>query len=287
MKLTHTHRGHCQRCTMVQAIDPSTGNIAKHGYTVPNGYFNGTCIGADLPTLHTSREHADGWIAAARADAKAHRKIVSQLSSGKSHPVVVWQGEPSPWGSWKGVYHKVPKPTDRNPNATKDERTMISWADGSQAERERQVKEEIATHTGIADRADSYANDLEKWADRITGKVDAYQVKDLDPRDWQVGDTIRIGGKSKDGFDAVIEAIELRAYRTRGFSMRGSSTVNTEHGRITRPALPELRAKPTPAYPEGRVTQEAREARTWWEPLRNIKRPPTALAAMLKAEGKV
>lgn len=286
MKQTHTHRGHCQRCVMVQAIDPGTGLIAKHGYVVPNGYFFGTCIGADLPTLHTSREHADKWIAEARAEAKTHRKIVAQLTSGATHPVIVWKGQPSATGNyWNGVYHKVAAPTERNPNAMKDERTMISWLDGNQVERARQVKEEVTKHTDVADRADSYANDLEKWADKITGKVDAYQVKDLDPGEWKTGDVVRIGGKK--GFDAAIEAVELREYRTRGFSMRGNSTVMTEHGRITRPAKDEVRSKPTKAYPEGFKVSDAVKAHTWWEPLRNIKRPATALAAMLKKEGKL
>lgn len=284
MKLIHTHRGHCQRCTMVQAIDPATGNIAKHGYTVPNGYFQGTCIGADLPTLHVDRTHADRWIAQARKEAAEHRAIIAKLEAGTIHPALVWKGTQYGGNYWSGEYHKVPAPTERNPNRTKDERTMISWADGSLDERARQVKEEVANHTGVADRADSYANDLEKWADKLCGKVPAYQVSDLEPRDWQVGDTVRIGGKK--GFDAVIEAIEKRPYRTRGFS-RGSMTVDTDHGRITRPAKPEVRSKPTKAYPEGFKVSDAVEARTWWEPLRNIKRPVNDLAAMLKKEGKL
>jgi hypothetical protein len=48
----HTHRATCQVCGRVQALrDGST--IAKHGYTVDWGWFNGTCEGSDnAPVEH-------------------------------------------------------------------------------------------------------------------------------------------------------------------------------------------------------------------------------------------
>ena len=42
----HTHRATCQACGRVQALR-ADGNLAKHGYTVDYGWFNGTCMGSD------------------------------------------------------------------------------------------------------------------------------------------------------------------------------------------------------------------------------------------------
>ena len=56
-KRTHTHRGTCQTCGSVQAIDISKGTVAKHGYTTDYGFFNGTCTGSSIAPL----EVAKGW----------------------------------------------------------------------------------------------------------------------------------------------------------------------------------------------------------------------------------
>ena len=47
---THTHKGHCQVCGRIQAVDVTHNFIAKHGYTVDFGFFNGVCEGSgELP----------------------------------------------------------------------------------------------------------------------------------------------------------------------------------------------------------------------------------------------
>lgn len=49
----HTHRGHCQVCGNAQAVDNKTGMLAKHGYTVEHGFFEGECPGShNLPLEH-------------------------------------------------------------------------------------------------------------------------------------------------------------------------------------------------------------------------------------------
>lgn len=49
----HTHRGHCQVCGSQQAVDNKTGMLAKHGYTVEHGFFEGECPGShNLPLEH-------------------------------------------------------------------------------------------------------------------------------------------------------------------------------------------------------------------------------------------
>jgi hypothetical protein len=44
---TATHNGTCQACGRQHAVNVKSGKLAKHGYTVDWGFFNGTCSGSD------------------------------------------------------------------------------------------------------------------------------------------------------------------------------------------------------------------------------------------------
>ena len=46
MKTIHTHKGTCQSCGRVQAVDNKTKRLAKHGYTVSYGSFQFVCRGS-------------------------------------------------------------------------------------------------------------------------------------------------------------------------------------------------------------------------------------------------
>lgn len=41
---TATHNGTCQACGRQHAVNVKSGKLAKHGYTVDWGFFNGTVI---------------------------------------------------------------------------------------------------------------------------------------------------------------------------------------------------------------------------------------------------
>lgn len=269
-KETHTHRGHCQICCWVTAIDTATGRIAKHGYVVKDyGMFVGTCPGSGELSLHVERRLADRFIADARKKHAEYMACVEKLQAGKAHPAEAWNGE------WK----RAPRPTPRDPGRTENVEVMVPFAEASKYYQERAMQKEIAKYESRALQNQSFADRLESWADKTTGKVDAYRVVDLEAREWKVGDKVRIGGKSRDGFDAIIEAIEDRPYTTRGWG-RGTS-VAVPHARLTRPARAEKRGKPDgDLYPEGRILTEGRPAKVIWEPLRNIKRPKDALSAL-------
>jgi hypothetical protein len=273
MKQIHTHRAHCQLCTIVQAIDVATGIIAKHGYTVDHGYFSGTCPGSDLQNLHVDRTHADASIKRARADAEETDELVAKLRSGSIHPAKAWSGQ----------YHQVPAPRRGNPDATRSERTMVPFGEADELHQRMAISGAIAEQERHARICRKHADELEAWADKITGKVDPYQVTDLEPRDWEVGDEVRIGGKGRDGWDAVIEAIEARDYSTHGFR-GGRGTVKCKHAKLTRPAVPERRASEKAG---GYVIREARPQKVVWVALRDIKRPPNTLATELRKAGKL
>ena len=62
MKTTHTHKGHCQVCGAMHAVDNSHNGLAKHGYDVSWGFFNGVCSGADNLPIQLDRALADRTI---------------------------------------------------------------------------------------------------------------------------------------------------------------------------------------------------------------------------------
>lgn len=53
-----THNGTCQVCGAEQAVNPSTGKLAKHGYSVEWGYFNGACSGGDELPMQINKDLA-------------------------------------------------------------------------------------------------------------------------------------------------------------------------------------------------------------------------------------
>lgn len=263
-KHTHTHRGHCQLCACVQAIDLRTGVTAKHGYTVDRGYFSGECPGSGAPNLHVDRTRADASIMNARAEAARLMDVYVAYGNGTSFPSRVWSGEYQ-----KETYRRSSTGEER----TRDVEVMVSW---EMATGKYQVLGLRRAMADLAQRIESctrYADTLQTWADKITGKVDAYEAKDLEPREWTVGDVLRIGGKK--GFNAVIEAIEDRAYRSFGFS-RGRTETMKPHALVTIPARPERKTK------DGYVLDQARPARQSWEALRNHSRAKSALVVELE-----
>lgn len=81
-----THNGTCQACGRNQAVK-ADGRLAKHGYTVDYGYFNGTCSGAEHAPLEKDTAHNVDVVAAVRNWADQQE----QLSNGniKTVPVSV------------------------------------------------------------------------------------------------------------------------------------------------------------------------------------------------------
>ena len=58
----HTHRGTCQVCGSQQAVNNETGMMAKHGYTVEHGFFEGECPGSHNLPLESDRTMTDNII---------------------------------------------------------------------------------------------------------------------------------------------------------------------------------------------------------------------------------
>lgn len=89
-----THNGTCQVCGRSHAFNGST--IAKHGYTVHYGFFNGVCPGAENKPLQHDRTIADGIIHKLHKDADWLRARADRLESGEEQvdavSIHVWEG---------------------------------------------------------------------------------------------------------------------------------------------------------------------------------------------------
>lgn len=255
---THTHRGHCQACGRLIAIDTATGTLAKHGYDVQHGYFRGECGGTNELSLHISRVITDGRINMARQTAAAAAADVVLLSTGAIHPALIRTGYR--WENHKQV------------------EVIVAWADASPLEQRDAVKRATAQCEADVRFWTSHADMLTKWADRICGKVPAYRVVDLNNPALVVGDVVRIGGKK--GFDATVEAVADREMTTHGYR-RGRQTIVVPHVQVTRPAKTVKEYNFTTGKNEPKIIP----AKTYWEPVRGIKREASRLVQELKADG--
>jgi len=83
MKTTHTHKGVCQVCGLVHAVDNKTNLLAKHGYDVQWGFFRGVCMGADNLPLQLDRTLVDRTIAMLRHDVKKNLRKLEDLPNWK------------------------------------------------------------------------------------------------------------------------------------------------------------------------------------------------------------
>lgn len=80
-----THIGHCQVCGSRQKLP--NGLLAKHGYTVDYGFFNGVCFGAGHLPFEQSKDLVVQDIARCVAMIETQREVIKAINADKS---VVW-----------------------------------------------------------------------------------------------------------------------------------------------------------------------------------------------------
>ena len=83
MKTTHTHRGHCQACGRVQAVDTANNLLAKHGYTVDFGYFDGVCTGSDRKPLEVDKSFSEATIVRISAWIDGQKVLLQEAIEGR------------------------------------------------------------------------------------------------------------------------------------------------------------------------------------------------------------
>jgi hypothetical protein len=169
-KTTHTHRGTCQSCGSVQASANSNSLIAKHGYTVNWGYFNGTCQGSG----HRPAEHdvtlTNRVIKFCNETAALHDAAVTCLKDGSSVPNTFERYNPT----------KVVEHTSRSGHkyTTKGGNDVLPIAQATPAERAKAIALAIHDEEMHASGLRSHASGLTRYVLPRLGQP-LYLVSDL------------------------------------------------------------------------------------------------------------
>lgn len=144
-----THRGHCQICGRLQAVQAPKGVLAKHGYTVKGwGYFMGTCQGSDRLPLQQERTLTDSTCANVTKHAERMEQRVVDLKAGTVTPATC-----------HGAYD--PKTRDY---------VKVPWADATEYQRREAVEREVWSAESEARHARSYVRDMQKLASEVHGQ---------------------------------------------------------------------------------------------------------------------
>lgn len=156
--MKHTHRGHCQACGAVQAVQVRGGTIALHGYEVVGGYFSGTCSGSKQEPLEQDRSYTDRVIESCRLNAIAADTLAGELAAGVVNPLRVSLGS------------KYEPKANRGRGGYVEQ--WVAWSSDvpteyqRKAQRERDIRENISR----AEFMREHANRLQGLADRVHGQ---------------------------------------------------------------------------------------------------------------------
>lgn len=170
-KTTHTHRGTCQACGHVQASANANALIAKHGYTVDWGYFNGTCQGSDKAPAEHDVTLTRNVIAFCTETAADHDEEIADLKSGKTVPSTFARYNPN-----KVVEHKTRR---GDTYTTKGGDDMLPIAQARPDERTKAIALAIHEHEMHASGLRSHADILTKFVLVRLGQP-LYLAADLD-----------------------------------------------------------------------------------------------------------
>lgn len=94
---THTHKGHCQVCGRIQAVDVNYNRIAKHGYTVDFGFFNGVCDGSNKLPLEVDKSITERTILSLTDYVESQSAHLQGLESGEVKNLATY------WVTFKNV----------------------------------------------------------------------------------------------------------------------------------------------------------------------------------------
>lgn len=156
MKIKGQYRGHCQACGRIQVVE-SNNMLAKHGYTVPNGYFKGQCRGSDQRPLQVSRVITDAIIVAMNDMANRNQMHAEALIARTILPERAQRL--TAWGS--RVYQFIEH---------KQVAVMVAWHDATKAEQDMQQVLEIGEAESNARFARGHAKSLTELAAAVYGQ---------------------------------------------------------------------------------------------------------------------
>jgi len=136
-------RGICQCCGREQAI--VNGKMAKHGYTVECGWFQGVCAGKNFAPMQVSRTETDSMVAAVRKEVAELIVKADKVASGDLLPTTI----------------------TRSPRF---KREVIAFADAQSWEQKDAIKNMEFQFRRSAEMGADFANMMEKIANEFHGK---------------------------------------------------------------------------------------------------------------------
>ena len=210
MKSTHTHKGHCQACGRIQAVDNETQKVAKHGYKVAGfGFFMGTCSGSDKLALELDKTYSVQTIVALQDYITRHEANLADLRSGKLVPSTArtekyiraeYIGSRVKPGT--GCYEEVP------------------FAEANEYQQKRAVDHAISQTQYEIRQAQDHIKFLEKLIAEVHGKA-LRANKELNKASIEVGSKVTIYGTER-----VVTAIAYKTAHGIGPAVNGR---NIEH----------------------------------------------------------
>jgi hypothetical protein len=129
--------------------------MAKHGYTVEHGWFQGACSGESSEPMQKSRTRTDGIVAKVRADVAKLLEQKNKLEAGTAKPEFINRG------------------TERKPD-------LIPFAEGDKFDQHKAVQQVIRSLTIKAEMGTSFADMLVEMADKYHGQP-LVQVEKKEP----------------------------------------------------------------------------------------------------------
>jgi hypothetical protein len=136
-------RGICQCCGREQAI--VNGKMAKHGYTVECGWFQGVCAGKNFVPMQVSRTETDSMVAAVRKEVAEFIAKADRVASGDLKPTTITR-------------------------SARFNRAVIAFADAQSWEQKDAIKHMEFTFRRSAEMGTDFANMMEKIANEYHGK---------------------------------------------------------------------------------------------------------------------
>ena len=191
-----THTGTCQICGSRQMLPD--GKLAKHGYTVPAGFFQGVCIGSGRRPLELERGFADDVAADLRVQAAALTKHADDLLDGRVTPRQASAG-----------FQCQTRPENRDRYGRgKWQTVMMPFADAEHAEQQRAIADAVQETQSRASEATHIAEAIVRRADLITGKQELQPRVDDQRVELAAGMRVKVWGEVR-----TIKRIESRATR--------------------------------------------------------------------------
>lgn len=140
-------RGNCQCCGRDQAVLATTGTLAKHGYTVKGGWFQGVCSGHHHRAMQDDRSVTDRIVAEVRSQVAELRKTAQAYRVGTAHPARIAKASARP-----------------------GEDATIAWDEAPDWMRNDARRSAIYALENRAAAGEHFANDLEALANAMHGQ---------------------------------------------------------------------------------------------------------------------